>query len=90
MLLGKYQADEQASPTLILLANPYEPDEKEREKQEKEENQAKDCLEESTNVTETTTCMSSPSRDRPSRTNSIPEWQSLHADARRAGKHLHR
>ena len=44
---------------MILLANPYEPDDKEREKQEKEENQVKDRRKENIDVTETTSSLES-------------------------------
>ena len=75
---------------VILLANPYEPDDKEREKKEQEENQVKGRRKESIDVPETTSSLSSASRNRPSSTSSLPEGEYLHADARRVGKHLHR
>jgi hypothetical protein len=56
----------------IPLANPEASDEKEREKKEKEEKQAKDRSEEKIDVTQTTTCVSSSSRNRPSRTSRLP------------------
>jgi hypothetical protein len=85
-----FTRNKQASSEVILLANPYEPDDKEREKQAKEENQVKDRRKENIDVTETTSSLSSASRNRPSRTSSLPEGEYLHADARRVGKHLHR
>lgn len=79
-----------SSATLILLANPDEPDDKESEKKEKEENQVKDRRKENIDVPETTSSLSSASRNRPSSTSSLPKGEYLHADARRVGKHLHR
>jgi hypothetical protein len=75
---------------MIPLANPKASDDKEREKKEKEEKQAKERSEEKIDVTQTTTRVSSPSRNGPSRTSRIPNRQRVHANARCAGKHLHR
>jgi hypothetical protein len=63
------------SARLIPLANPEAPDDKEREKQEKEEHQVKDRRKENIDVTETASSLSSASRNRPSRTSSLPEGE---------------